>query len=220
MDSKAAFLAGVSQQERGDQALVKEHLRRYLPFFQGKKDVVDLGCGSGEFLELLKEEKIKALGVEDNPVFVAEAKKRGLAVKKAKLQSFLKTRKAGSVGGFFISHVVEHLPPTDMMEALGRIQKALRPGGVLVLITPNPLSLGVMTHSFWRDPTHVRPYPLDFLVQLLESMGFQILDKGETCLGVSPSLLRKGVRAVRKLLVGDYFHDPDIYLAAQKKPKS
>jgi SAM-dependent methyltransferase len=220
MDSKAAFLAGVSQQERGDQALVKEHLRRYLSFFRGKKDVVDLGCGSGEFLELLKEEKIKALGIEDNPVFVAQARKRGLAVKKAKLQSFLKTCKAGSAGGFFISHVVEHLPPADMMEALSRIQKALRPGGVLVLITPNPLSLGVMTHSFWRDPTHVRPYPLDFLVQLLESMGFEILDKGETCLGVRPSLLRKGVRAVRKLLVGDYFHDPDIYLAAHKKSKS
>jgi SAM-dependent methyltransferase len=219
MDSKSVFLAGVSQQERGDRALVKEHLRRYLSFFKGKADVVDLGCGSGEFLELLKEEKIKALGVEDNPVFVAEAKKRGLAVKKAKLQSFLKTRKAGSVGGVFISHVVEHLPPADMMEALTRIQKALQPGGVLVLITPNPLSLGVMTHSFWRDPTHVRPYPLDFLVQLLESMGFQILAKGETCLGVAPSLLRNGVRAVRKLLVGDYFHDPDIYLAAQKYPK-
>jgi SAM-dependent methyltransferase len=216
----ASFLANLSLQERGDQVIIKTHLRRYVPYFRGKKKVVDLGCGRGDFLELLKEEKINALGVEDNPVLVAQAQKRGLIVKKTKIQSFLKSCKANSVDGFFISHLVEHLAPKEMMVAIAGIKRALSEYGVLVLITPNPLSLGVMTHSFWRDPTHVRPYPLDFLVELLESMGFQVLAKGETCLGAKDSFIRAGVRKIRKWLVGDYFHDPDIYLVVQKIGKS
>src|ERR1035438_8652200 len=104
-----AFLANLSQQERGDQAVIKAHLRRYVPYFRGKSKVVDLGCGRGNFLELLKEEKIGAFGVEDNPVLVAQAQKRGLTVKKTKIQSFLKSCKTNSVDGFFVSHLVEHL---------------------------------------------------------------------------------------------------------------
>jgi SAM-dependent methyltransferase len=214
-----SFLASFSQQERGDQALIKEHLRRYVPYFQGKQKVVDLGCGRGDFLELLKEEKISAFGVEDNPALVVEAQKRGFVIKKTKIQGFLKSCKANSVDGFFVSHVVEHLAPKDMMEAVAEMKRVLKPKGALVIITPNPLSLGVMTHSFWRDPTHVRPYPLDLLVELLESMGFQVMAKGETCLGVKDSLIRISVRKVRKLLIGDYFHDPDIYVAVQKSGK-
>ena len=215
-----AFLANLSQQERGDQVVIKAHLRRYVPYFRGKRKVVDLGCGRGDFLELLKEEKIDAFGVEDNLVLVVQARKRGLIVKKTKIQSFLKSCKTKSVDGFFVSHLVEHLVPKDMMAAVAGIKRALKEEGVLVLITPNPLSLGVMTHSFWRDPTHVRPYPLDFLVELLESMGFQVLAKGETCLGAKDTIIRAGVRKIRKWLVGDYFHDPDIYLAVQKSGKS
>src|SRR5579862_2708014 len=115
MDSNA-FLANVSKQERGDRALVKDHLRRYVPYFQGKANVVDLGCGSGEFLELLHEAKINALGGEDSPTLLPESKALGLNVKKVPIPSFLKSCKANSVRGFFISHVVEHLPPKDMME--------------------------------------------------------------------------------------------------------
>lgn len=218
--ASSAFLADLSQRERGDQVVIQEHLRRYVSYFHGKSKVVDLGCGRGDFLELLKEEKIGAFGVEDNPALAAQAQKRGLTVKKAKIQSFLKKCKAGSVDGFFVSHVVEHLAPKEMMEAAAEMKRVLKQGGILVLITPNPLSLGVMTHSFWRDPTHVRPYPLDFLVELLESMGFQVLAKGETCLGVKKSLIRTAVRKIRKWLVGDYFRDPDIYLAVQKNANS
>ncbi len=211
-----AFIAKILERERSNRVLVKEHLRRYVPYFRGKDGIIDLGCGSGDFLELLKEEKISAFGVEENSNFVMEVKKRGLTVKKGKIQSFLKSCRPNSIGGFFISHVVEHLSPKEMINVMAGMQRALKPGGVLVLITPNPLSLGVMTHSFWRDPTHIRPYPLDFLVQLLESMELLVLAKGETCLGSKPSLTQMCVRKIRKLLVGDYFHDPDTYVVAQK----
>jgi SAM-dependent methyltransferase len=217
MSSRDLFLCNLSGTERGDAALLKNHLRRYVPYFLGKKQVVDLGCGNGEFLELLKEEKIGSLGVEENPTAAAGAKKRGLRVVRKKIQPFLRGCRAGSVGGFFMSHVIEHLQPPDAMEVLAQIHKALKPGGILVLVTPNPLSVGVMTQSFWRDPTHVRPYPSDFLAQYLESLSFHVLEMGETCLGAQPSLLRRCARKVRTLLVGDYFRDPDSYLAAQKK---
>src|SRR5665213_1927318 len=117
-----AFLANLSQQERGDQVVIKAHLRRYVPYFRGKRKVVDLGCGRGDFLELLKEEKIDAFGVEDNLVLVVQARKRGLIVKKTKIQSFLKSCKTKSVDGFFVSHLVEHLVPKDMMAAVAGIK--------------------------------------------------------------------------------------------------
>jgi O-antigen chain-terminating methyltransferase len=157
---------------RGATDEIRARLAEYVPHFRGQAPVLDLGCGRGEFLELLRENGIEACGVEGNLHVVQEDVARGLAVEHGDLLKFLTARKSGSAGGVLAAQVVEHLPPPVLTEMLKQAYRVLRPGGVLLLETVNPRSVIAVLEVFNRDLTHQRPLHPDTLSFLASAAGF------------------------------------------------
>lgn len=161
---------------RGTEAEIAERLAIYLPYFGGG-EVLDLGCGRGEFLALLGERAIPARGVDSSAEMVATCRSKGLRVDEGDLLEALAASPPGGLGGIVSFHVVEHLPPPVIDRLIRLAWGALAPGGVLVLETPNPLSVVVAARSFWLDPTHVRPVHPEMLRVMLESAGFASVER-------------------------------------------
>ncbi|MCD6705999.1 MAG: class I SAM-dependent methyltransferase [Thiobacillus sp.] len=148
-----------------DHPLLVEMQRQYLPHFHGCASVLDLGCGAGIFLEMLGDADIAAMGVERSPVIAGYASGMGLAVEAADALDFLRSDQRG-FDGIYCSHFIEHLPFEAVRELVARIAEALNPGGVLLLVFPDPESIRSQLLGFWRDPEHVRFYHPE-LIELL-----------------------------------------------------
>lgn len=148
-----------------DHPLLVEMQRQYLPHFHGCTNVLDLGCGAGIFLEMLADAGIAATGVERSPVIGAYARGMGLTVESADALDFLRSDRRG-FDGIYCSHFVEHLPFDAVRELMSRMVDALNPGGVLLLVFPDPESIRSQLLGFWRDPEHVRFYHPE-LIELL-----------------------------------------------------
>lgn len=158
---------------RGSFESVTEKLRIHVPRFVDQGPVLDLGCGRGEFLELLRQSGVSATGVEANPELVRMVSARGLHAVEADLFDHLRGLEPDSVGGVFCAHVIEHMPPSALFQLITLSHRVLRPGGVLVFETPNPACLAIFSTYFYLDPTHVRPVPSEFVSFLLEEQGFR-----------------------------------------------
>ncbi|HEY6555145.1 MAG TPA: class I SAM-dependent methyltransferase, partial [Vicinamibacteria bacterium] len=126
---------------RGSREEIRDRLTPYLEMLESQGPVVDLGCGRGELLGLLKERGIAARGVEGNAQAVRECREAGLDVVQGDLVDFLRAEPEGSLGAVLAIQVAEHLPPAVLQSALQDAHRALRPGGLLVLETVNPRSV-------------------------------------------------------------------------------
>jgi SAM-dependent methyltransferase len=157
---------------RGSQDEVRERLAPYVERFRELAPIVDLGCGRGEFLEVLRDAGIQGRGVESNAAQVGECRDRGLEVELGDLLGFLKALPDGSVGGIFAAQVAEHLPPAVLQATLREAHRALRPGGLLVLETVNPRSVTAFLEVYNRDLTHERPLHPETLTFLAAAAGF------------------------------------------------
>jgi O-antigen chain-terminating methyltransferase len=156
---------------RGTEEYVQEKQRLYVPHFQGCGNVLDLGCGRGEFLGLMKEAGIPARGVDLDQESVALCRAKGLEAETADLFRYLAGLPDGALDGIFCAQVIEHLPPERLPEMLRLTSAKLMRGGRLVIETPNPESLAIFTTHFYLDPTHQRPVPPQLLVFYLEEFG-------------------------------------------------
>ena len=157
---------------RGSPAEIARGQRFYVELLRDLPGpVLDVGCGRGEFLELLKAEGIASSGVESNPVSAEAARARGLSVERADALALLDGRPAGTLGAVVAFQVVEHWPPEGIFRFLQLSRRALAPGGILVAETINVDSLSALK-AFYLDPTHVRPVPPDALRFLAEAAGF------------------------------------------------
>lgn len=145
----------------------------YLPLFAGRRRVLDLGCGRGAFLEVLGAEGIAGLGVDDSAEAIADCRARGLEVVHGDALTFLEGT-ADRFDGIFLCHLIEHFLPQDAQRMLRRCAEITSPGGVLVVVTPNPLHPAIIGDAFWADPTHIRPYPLSLLEQMVRRVGYGI----------------------------------------------
>lgn len=163
---------------RGSPEAIAARLEQYLPVILnagvGAPDspVLDLGCGRGEWLFLLRRHGLAALGVDSNPAMAGEAEQLGLHVVEGDLLSFLEDAAPNSFGAITAFQVVEHLNTADLLRLFMAAQRVLLPGGVLLLETPNPENLQVSGYSFWLDPTHVRPLPPPLLMHFARHFGF------------------------------------------------
>jgi SAM-dependent methyltransferase len=171
-DDEYKYLA-FEDQFRGTDEAIGERLRRYVPIFAGASDVVDLGCGRGEFLAALKAAGIPARGVDLNAEMVAAARARGLHVERSDALSYLNTIADGSIGGLIATQVVEHLEPAYLLRLLDAAARALRPGSAIVLETINAACWLAFFSSYIRDVTHVRPIHPETLQYLLRASGFE-----------------------------------------------
>ena len=156
---------------RGPQKLIRERQRPYVEDFRGAEPVLDVGCGRGEFLSLLQEEGIESRGVDLDADMVAFSKEQGLAVEQADALSYLSGLEEGSLGGIFAAQFVEHLQPAQLTGFLELAASRLRPGGVLVLETINPLSLFAL-RNYFADLTHAQPLVPETLSLLVRQAGF------------------------------------------------
>lgn len=145
-------------QFRGDEEAIRERLVSHLEHFRDVNGpVADLGCGRGEFLDLLAGADIPAIGVEINDADVEECRSRGHEAVTADLFEWLEERPAGSLGGVFLAQVIEHLPPPDWARFVELAASRLSAGGRLVVETINPESLYALSRAYVLDPTHTRP---------------------------------------------------------------
>ena len=164
---------GFEDQFRGSAEDVRARLLEYVPLFAGASDVLDVGCGRGEFLRLLAEHGVRARGIDLNEAMVDVCRDQGLSATVADLLPYLRSVPDGSLGGLFAAQVVEHLQPGYLTQFLDVAVEKLRPGAVIVLETINPACWFAFFESYVRDITHVRPLHPDTLTFLLVAAGFQ-----------------------------------------------
>lgn len=177
----AAVYVALEEQFRGERADVRQRQASYLPHVAAASarlnlPVLDIGCGRGEWLEYLGQNGVTARGVDSNPDMVAECRKHGLDALQQDGFVALQQTAPHSLSGITAFHVVEHLTTGALWNMLRAAQKALAPGGVLVLETPNPENLQVSGYSFYMDPSHLHPLPPPLLDFLVRQAGFEAVD--------------------------------------------
>jgi O-antigen chain-terminating methyltransferase len=169
---------------RGPEELVKANQRSYVPYFTGKREVLDIGCGRGEFLELMREAGISAAGIDSSAECVAACREKGLAAEPADLFEYLASLPEESLDAIFCAQVVEHLPPDRLPEMIRLCATRLERGGVVVIETPNPECLAIFATYFYLDPTHVRPVPPKLLEFYFSENGLGVLATPRSSLAV------------------------------------
>ena len=163
---------GFEDRFRGSREAIRERLESYVPLFAGKETVLDVGCGRGEFLDLLTSHHVTARGIDLNHEMAEACRARGLDVSEADAVGYLSTLEDGSLGGIFSAQVVEHLEPAYLLRFLELSFHKLRPGGRLVLETLNPACWVAFFDSYIRDITHVWPLHPETLKYLVVASGF------------------------------------------------
>ena len=166
----------LAERFRGSQEHVRESQKFYVPFFQGRAEVLDIGCGRGEFLELMREAGVPARGIDLSDECVALCRSKGLRADHADLFQFLDGLADAALDGIFSAQVVEHLAPERLPELVRLAASKLVRGGLLVIETPNPECLAIFSTHFYLDPTHNRPVPAALLRFYMEEAGFGQID--------------------------------------------
>jgi O-antigen chain-terminating methyltransferase len=163
---------------RGSEAEIKKRQKVYLPYFTGSKldskqyPVVDIGCGRGEFIGLLKEHGVRAIGLDLNKTMVERALAKKMDAIQTDALSYLRAQPANSLMAVTGFHIVEHIPFSALMHIFDACYRALKPGGFVLFETPNPENLVVGAASFYSDPSHLRPLLPSFLELALKTRGF------------------------------------------------
>ncbi len=163
---------GFEDRFRGHEDVIRERLQHHVPRFIQHEPVLDLGCGRGEFLQLLQASGITGRGVDSDAHMAEVARSNGLDVQTENLFAVLERTPPESLGAISAFHVIEHMDLTHQLRLIRLARAALRPGGLLLLEMPNPMSLTAGSINFLRDPTHVRPLHPETLAFLMESEGF------------------------------------------------
>lgn len=162
---------------RGSSEQIRQRLEANLPRFRAvamvcPEPVLDLGCGRGEWLQLLSEAGIAAIGVDSNPSMVQQCTDAGLQARVGDALEYLSALPDNSLAGLTAFHVIEHLPLDVLIRLVDQARRVVRPGGIVLFETPNPENLIVGACNFYTDPTHRNPLPPALVGFLLEARGF------------------------------------------------
>ena len=166
------FYLGFEEIFRGPEALIRAQQRVYLPLLEPRSDVVDIGCGRGEMLDLLREARVSAWGVDSDPDMVGRCRAKGHCVEQTDAIMFLRDRPPASLGAIFTAQVIEHFAFDVMKEFLALCRSRLRQGGLLIAETVNPHSLEAFK-TFHTDLTHQRPIFPEVALAFCQLSGFE-----------------------------------------------
>jgi len=206
---------------RGDRAEIKRRLAVYLPHAQqacaaaGNLPALDLGCGRGEWLEVLSEAGISVRGIDANREFVAACRDLGLDATEGDLPQVLRSIPDESHAVVSAIHVLEHLSFRDLLEVVDQAVRILKTGGIVVFETPNPRNLFVSSNNFYLDPTHHHPLPSEFLAFILEARGLfqpQVLP-----LVPYPESYRLQETGQAAVFINEHFFGPQDYVIIARK---
>jgi SAM-dependent methyltransferase len=173
-----AFYSAFEERFRGSREQVAQRQSIYLPILEKAKalgsdaSVLDIGCGRGEWLELLGQRGYAVRGVDLNEETVLRCREQGMDVVLEEGTRYMRTQPAETYAAVTSFHVVEHLPFARLVEFLGEIHRVLRPGGIMIVETPNPENILVGACTFHLDPTHGAPIPPALLQFTAEQAGF------------------------------------------------
>ena len=167
---------GFEDRFRGSQSDIRSRLDDYLPIFRSASDVVDVGCGRGELLDLLRQRGVTGRGVDTNDAMVQLCRARGLDVERDDALGFLERQPDGSLGGLVAIQVVEHFEPAYLLRFLETAHHKLRAGAPLVLETINAACWMAFFETYLRDITHRQALHPDTLRYLVQTSGFTSVD--------------------------------------------
>ena len=176
--SNKDFYRAFEDAHRGSRELIKNRVSIYLPFVLPLKDMysncpaLDIGCGRGEWLELLKDNNISAQGIDFDEGMLKACHQLGLDVMQGDGIKYLKEQESDSKIVISAFHVVEHISFEDLQLFVEESLRVLKPGGLLIMETPNPENLKVASENFYLDPTHIKPIPSKLLSFLPEFYGY------------------------------------------------
>lgn len=160
---------------RGTPEEIKEQVKVYLPVLSKARvtsDILDVGCGRGELLEVLREGGLKARGVDNNRILVERCQSLSLDVTESEALTYLRSLPEESLNAVTALHFAEHLPFEILVQFLDEAGRTLKPGGLIILETPNPENLLVGSCNFYLDPTHRNPIPIPTMELLVTARGF------------------------------------------------
>ncbi len=176
-----AFYLSFEERFRGERSSIKERQKFYLPIVQNiikdsSQSLLDIGCGRGEWIELLKENSIKAIGIDLNRLMVQTALDFGLDAIKGDAISYLKNQEDESIDVITGFHIVEHLAFKTLISLFDESLRVLKKGGIIIFETPNPENIIVGSCSFYTDPTHINPIPPVTLEFMAINRGFKNIE--------------------------------------------
>ncbi|MCS3903569.1 O-antigen chain-terminating methyltransferase [Methylohalomonas lacus] len=172
------FYRAFEERHRGLREVIKARMSAYLPFIQGLQELgrelqaLDLGCGRGEWLELLAENSVNVQGVDQNEGMLQACLDRELNVVRKDALEYLKQQSDGSFDIVSAFHFVEHIPFASLQTLVKEALRVLKPAGLLIMETPNPDNVVVGASGFYMDPTHTQPIPAPLLAFLTEYQGY------------------------------------------------
>lgn len=172
------FYRAFEDKFRGSRALIRNRLEFYTPFLHAifqeteSNTGLDLGCGRGEWLELLLDNRFEGIGLDIDEGMLQVSRERGLNVLNSDAVEFLRSQQASSFNVVTGFHIAEHIPFEQLQALIEEAHRILKPGGLLILETPNPENFRVSSLTFYLDPTHRNPIPPILLLFMVEYYGF------------------------------------------------
>ena len=209
---------------RGSEAEVRADVAHYVRLAGEHQPALDVGCGRGEFLVACKEAGVSARGVDLNERSVADLQARGFDVALAGIPECFGSVGDASLGSILAMHVVEHLPVEAFFALFREAARVLRPGGLLMIETPNAESIAITASDFWRDPTHLAPRHVAALTVLAREHGFEIAEVRavhELAEGMRIPIRDEDPRELQRVIhaINDRFFAPaDLRLVLRRQP--
>jgi SAM-dependent methyltransferase len=216
-----AFYVAFEDHFRGSYQDIGDRLKVYLPLLeQANLDtanfpILDVGCGRGEWLDLLQKSGYTAKGLDLNRVMLARCRSKGLEVIESDVIAYLRSLPPQSLSAVTGFHIIEHLPIAKLITLFQEIFRVLRPGGLTIMETPNPQNVLVGSNNFYMDPTHLNPLPSPLTKFMLENVGYQSVEIMNLN-AYADSFKVSGSELADRF--NDYFYGPQDYAVFGYKP--
>jgi len=201
---------------RGSRESIIQRYKNYLNYIPKNTSIaLDIGCGRGEWVELLEQQGIESFGIDLNEAMINEAKKYTKNIQNIDAFEFLEKEESNKYDLISMFHIIEHIPYEELLFLLIEVKRVLKGGGVLLVETPNPANIYVGAYEFYKDPTHLNPLPSDVIMFLLDYLDYKDLELKH--LNYFPENMKVNTKTKEAEFINKIFFDSRDYLIVAKK---